>query len=89
MYQRKSRMSAYKQGRLIEHFVAGSVQLLAQLRRSYGFRRIRLRGFSCVAAQLRVISVESAKERGGHGTAGKVAVFGLFKRNGKVYTAIM
>jgi transposase-like protein len=50
MYMRKSRLSKAKQGRLTEHFVAGTTA-------------------SCAA--------------------GKVPVFGILKRGGKVYTKVI
>ena len=104
MYQRKSRMSAYKQGRLIEHFVAGSIARAAaeivgvQVNTATRFF-MRLR--QLIAGKLpsyqlcgEVEADESyfggvRKGKRGRGAAGKVAVFGLLKRGGKVYTAII
>jgi transposase len=104
MYQRKSRMSAYKQGRLIEHFVAGSTARAAaeivgvQVNTATRFF-MRLR--QLIAGKLpsyqlcgEVEADESyfggvRKGKRGRGAAGKVAVFGLLKRGGKVYTAII
>ena len=104
---RKSRISLYKQGRLIEHFVSGSTARTAaalvgvnKTTAAYYFHRLR-----------EIISYETDREStevfggeievdesyfGGHrkgkrgrGAAGKVPVFGLLKRGGKVYTKII
>ena len=97
-------MSAYKQGRLIEHFVAGSTARAAaeivgvQVNTATRFF-MRLR--QLIAGKLpsyqlcgEVEADESyfggvRKGKRGRGAAGKVAVFGLLKRGGKVYTAII
>ena len=97
-------MSAYKQGRLIEHFVAGSTARAAaeivgvQVNTATRFF-MRLR--QLIAGKLPsyqlcgdVEADESyfggvRKGKRGRGAAGKVAVFGLLKRGGKVYTAII
>ena len=104
MYQRKSRMSAYKQGRLIEHFVAASTARTAaeivgvQVNTATRFF-MRLR--QLIAGKLPSYQlcgeVEAdgsyfggvRKGKRGREAAGKVAVFGLLKRGGKVYTAII
>jgi|TARA_R100001126_G_C4823830_1_gene148124 transposase len=104
MYQRKSRLTPRQQSRLIEHFVAGTTARAAseligvQANTSARFY-LRLR--TLIASKLpsyeldgQVEADESyfgGKRKGkrGRGAAGKVAVFGLLKRGGKVYTAII
>lgn len=104
MYERKSRLSRHKQMRLIEHFVAGATARAAgeivgvQANTSARFY-MRLRHL--IASKLpsyelngEVEADESyfggvRKGKRGRGAAGKVAVFGLLKRGGKVYTAII
>ena len=104
MYLRKSRLSPYKQSRLIEHFVAGTTARAAsqiigvQANTAITFY-MRLR--KLIAGKLpsyelcgEVEADESyfggvRKGKRGRGAAGKVAVFGLLKRGGKVYTAII
>ncbi len=104
MYTRKSRLSAYKQMKLIELFVAGSTARAASeivgVQPNTGIRFfMELR--KLIASKLpsydlsgEVEADESyfggvRKGRRGRGAAGKVAVFGLLKRGGKVYTAII
>ena len=104
MYERKSRLSSKKQNRLLEHFVAGTtaraaaeiigVQANTAIRFYMRLRRL-------IASQLpgyelsgEVEADESyfggvRKGKRGRGAAGKVAVFGLLKRGGKVFTAIV
>ena len=104
MYQRKSRLTPRQQSRLIEHFVAGTTARAAseligvQANTSARFY-LRLR--TLIASKLpsyeldgQVEADESyfgGKRKGkrGRGAAGKVAVFGLLKRGGKIYTAII
>lgn len=104
MYERKSRLTARKQGRLLEHFVAGTTARAAgelvgvQSNTAIGFY-MRLR--KLIASKLpsyelcgEVEADESyfggvRKGKRGRGAGGKVAVFGLLKRGGKVYTAIV
>ena len=104
MYQRKSRMSTRQQYRLIEHFVAGTTARAAseligvQSNTAITFY-MRLR--QLIASKLpsyelygQVEADESyfgGRRKGmrGRGAAGKIAVFGLLKRGGKVYTAII
>jgi len=105
MGMRKSRLSRYKQDRLIEHFVSGSTARTAaklinvnKTTAAYYFHRLR-----------EIIALETQNEAllsgefevdesyfGGHrkgkrgrGAAGKVPVFGILKRGGKVYTQII
>ena len=104
MYQRKSRLSIHKQSRLIEHFVAGTTaraasQIIGVQHNTAAVFYMRLR--KLIANKLpsyelsgEVEADESyfggvRKGKRGRGAAGKVAVFGLLKRGGKVYTAII
>jgi|TARA_B100001079_G_C16248329_1_gene442149 transposase len=104
---RKSRLSHYKQDRLIEHFVSGSTALTAarlcsvnRKTATYFFLRLR----EIIAVELEAeseamfggeIEVDESyfggKRKGmrGRGAAGKIPVFGLLKRGGKVYTKII
>jgi|TARA_R110000796_G_C14369508_1_gene413823 transposase len=104
---RKSRLSDYKQDRLIEHFVAGTTartaaSLCGVNRKTAAFYFHRLR--EIVALELEAeseamfggeIEVDESyfggrrKGRRGRGAAGKIPVFGLLKRGGKVYTKII
>jgi len=102
---RKSRLSWHKQSRLIELFVAGSTaRTSAQLvgvnktTAAYYFHRLRelILAYSEESGLLEgEIEVDesyfggSRKGKRGRGAAGKVPVFGLLKRNGKVYAAII
>jgi len=104
MYERTSRLTPRQQGKLIEHFVLGATaratsqvvdvnvktataffmrlrQLIASNRPSY-----ELSG-EAEADESYFGGVRKGKR--GRGAAGKVAVFGLLKRGGKVYTAII
>ena len=104
MYQRKSRLSARKQSELIKLFVVGSTARAAaeitevnKHTAATFFMRLR----QLIASKLpsyelsgEVEADESyfggvRKGKRGRGAAGKVAVFGLLKRGGKVYTAIV
>ena len=99
---RKSRLSQYKQYKLIELFVAGvTARTAAELvgvnksTAAYYFHRLRLLIFQN-SPHLEMfdgaIEVDESyfgghrKGKRGRGAAGKVAVFGLLKRNGQVYT---
>ena len=97
---RRSRLSQYKQNKLIELFVAGvtagtAAQLVGVNKNTaaYHFHRLRLLIFHS-SPHLEMFDGEAdesyfgghRKGRRGRGAAGKVAVFGLLKRNGKVYT---
>ena len=104
MYIRKSRLSPRRQNRLLEHFVAGTTARAAaeiigvQPNTAIRFY-MRLRFL--ISSQLpsyelngEVEADESyfggiRKGKRGRGAAGKVAVFGLLKRGGKVFTAIV
>ena len=104
---RKSRLSWYKQERLIEHFVSGSTarcaaELVGINRKSaaYYFQRLR----EILAYKLEQESDEifdgeieldesyfGGKRKGkrGRGAGGKVPIFGILKRHGKVYTKVI
>jgi transposase len=104
MYERASRLSGRKRGELLKLFVAGvtaraASQLTGVHRNTAASYFMRLRRL--IASQLpsyglsdEVEADESyfggaRKGRRGRGAAGKVAVFGLLKRKGKVFTAIV
>ncbi|MDG6894780.1 transposase [Volucribacter amazonae] len=99
---RKSRLSQYKQHKLIELFVAGiTARTAAELvnvnknTAAFYFHRLRLLIYQN-SPHLEMFEGEieadesyfggARKGKRGRGAAGKVAVFGLLKRNGKVYT---
>ena len=104
MYERRSRLTGRQQGRLIEYFVAGATARAAagllgiQPNTAIGFF-MRLR--KLIASRLPSYELAGEVEAdesyfGGHrkgkrgrGAAGKIAVFGLLKRGGKVYTAVI
>lgn len=102
---RKSRLSSYKQNRLIELFVAGATARTAsalvrvnKTTASYYFLRLRQLIYDN-SEHLEMFSGEveadesyfggTRKGKRGRGAAGKIPVFGLLKRNGKVYTVII
>lgn len=102
---RKSRLSWYKQSRLIELFVAGTTaRTAAQLVRvnkttaSYYFQRLRQLIYAH-SEHLELLEGEveadesyfggRRKGKRGRGALGKVPVFGLLKRHGKVFTVII
>jgi len=104
---RKSRLIRYKQGRLVEHFVAGTTARTASSlcgvnRKTAALYFLRLR--EIIAYELEAesaaifggeIEVDESyfggrrKGKRGRGAAGKIPVFGLLKRGGKVYTKII
>ncbi len=102
---RKSRLSWYKQTRLIELFVAGSTARTAAFlvgvnknTSSYYFQRLReliyekSEHLDLLEGEIEVDeSYFGGRRKGkrGRGAGGKVPVFGLLKRNGKVYTVII
>ena len=104
MYIRKSRLSTAKQYKLIELFVVGATARAAgeiigiQANTSAKFF-MRLRYLIASKQPSYELSGEveadescfggARKGKRGRGAAGKVAVFGLLKRGGKVYTAII
>jgi len=100
---RKSRLSQYKQDRLVEHFVAGTTartaaSLCGVNRKTAALYFLRLR--EIIAYELEAetanmlggeIEVDESYFGGkrGRGAAGKIPVFGILKRGGKVYTKII
>jgi transposase len=102
---RKSRLSKYKQSRLIELFVAGATARTAaslvgvnKSTSSYYFHRLRELIYrndddaGLLAGEIEIDeSYFGGKRKGkrGRGATGKVPVFGLLKRNGKVYAVII
>ena len=107
MAMRKSRLSGYKQARLIEHFVAGTTarttaSLCGVNRKTAAFYFHRLREIIAFdldaeseAMFVGEIEVDESyfggkrKGKRGRGAAGKIPVFGLLKRGGRVYTKII
>ena len=104
VYEQKSRLTPQQQGRLIEYFVAGATaHAAASLLRIQPntaiafFMRLRKLVASKVPSYQMDGEVEAdesyfgghRKGKRGRGASGKVAVFGLLKRKGKVYTAII
>ncbi len=102
---RKSRLSKYKQSRLIELFVAGATARTAaslvgvnKTTASYYFQRLRQLIYQH-SEHLELLEGEveadesyfGGKRKGKRGrrAAGKVPVFGLLKRSGKVFTVII
>ena len=102
---RRCRLSSYKQERLIEHFVAGTTARTAaalvgvnKTTAAYYFHR--LRELICAAVDDDTpfhgeVEVDESyfggkrKGKRGRGAAGKVPVFGILKRGGKVYTKVI
>ncbi len=104
MYIRKSRLTLRQQSKLIEHFVAGStarataeivgVQANTAIRFFMRLRQLIASKLPSYRLQSEIEADESyfggvRKGKRGRGAGGKVAVFGLLKRGGKVYTAII
>ena len=105
MYMRKSRLSSYKQDRLIEHFVSGSTARTAaklinvnKTTAAYYFHRLReiialeTRNEAMLSGEFEVDESYfggTRKGKRGRGAAGKVPVFGILKRGGRVYTQII
>jgi len=102
---RKSRLSKHKQNRLIEHFVAGTTARIAsslvgvnKSTAAYYFHRLRLLIYQSVEETdpfTGEVEVDESyfggrrKGKRGRGAVGKIPVFGLLKRGGKVYTKII
>ena len=102
---RKSRLSQSKQARLIEHFVAGTTARCAADLVGVNFKTAayfyhRLREIICLATAEETpftgeIEVDESyfggvrKGKRGRGAAGKVPVFGILKRGGRVYTQVI
>ncbi len=104
MYIRKSRLTLRQQSKLIEHFVAGStarataeivgIQANTSIRFFMRLRQLIASKLPSYRLQGEIEADESyfggvRKGKRGRGAGGKVAVFGLLKRSGKVYTAII
>ena len=104
IYLRKSRMPVSLQQKLLEHFVAGTTARAAALlvgvqanTAKLFYQRLRQLIASKQESYLLAGEIEAdesyfggvRKGRRGRGAAGKVPVFGLLKRGGKVYTAII
>ena len=104
MYERRSRLTPRQQGKLIEHFVLGATARAASevvgvnvKTATAFFMRLRQLIASNLPSYELCGEVEAdesyfggvRKGTRGRGAAGKVAVFGLLKRGGKVYTAII
>jgi len=99
---RKSKLSSRKQNRLIEHFVAGTTARTAaalvgvnKSTAAYYFQRLRQLIFASIDEQPSFhgeIEVDESyfggrrKGKRGRGAGGKVPVFGILKRGGKVFT---
>lgn len=102
---RKSRLSSEKKSRLIEHFVAGTTARVASKligvnknTAAYFYHRIREIIASKVDDHVLIdVEVETdesyfsghRKGNRGRGACGKVPVFGLLKRGGKVYAVVI
>ncbi len=102
---RKSRLSWHKQERLIEHFVAGTTARTAaslvgvnKNTGSYYFHRLRELIYEATEEETPFsgeVEVDESyfggrrKGKRGRGAGGKVPVFGLLKRGGKVFTKVI
>ena len=102
---RKSRLSKNIQYKLIEHFVAGTTARCASDLVGVNFKTSayyyrRLREIICLATEEETpfsgeVEVDESyfggrrKGKRGRGAAGKVPVFGILKRHGKVYTKVI
>lgn len=103
MYEHKGRLNPRHQTKLIEHFVAGTtarttseiigIQANTAIRFYQRLRQLiasKLPGYELFgevkADESYFVGMEGKR---GRGSAGKVAVFGLLRRGGKVYTAII
>ena len=82
MYKRRSRLPSRQQGELLKMFVVGATARAAA--EVVGVHRNTAASFF-----MRLRKLIASKLQRGRGAAGKVAVFGLLKRGGKVYTAIV
>lgn len=104
---RKSKLSWYKQERLIEHFVSGSTARCAaclvdvnKTTAAYYFHRLRAliahhieqEAYEAFGGEIEVDESYfggTRKGKRGRGAGGKVPVFGVLKRGGRVYTQII
>ena len=105
MYARRSRLGDWKRARLIEHFVAGTTARaaaeLAGVHRNTSasffarLRKVNAEETAKASPFAGEIEVDESyfggarKGKRGRGAAGKVPVFGLLKRGGKLYTAMI
>ena len=96
MYERRSRLPSYQQGELLKMFVVGATARAAAEAAGVFMPLRKLIASKLPSYELsgEVEADESyfggmRKGKRGRGAAGKVAVFGLLKRGGKVYTAIV
>jgi len=105
MQMRRSRLSKSQQDRFIEHFVTGTPARCAANLVGVNFKTAvydyhRLRDISCVATGEDTpftgeVELDESyfggirKGKRGRGAAGKVPVFGVLKRGGKVYTQVI
>lgn len=104
MYERKSRLKLRQQSKLIEHFVSGTtaraaseiigIQANTAIKFYQKLRRLIASKLPSYKLDGEIEADESyfggvRKGKRGRGAAGKVAVFGLLKRGGKVYTVIV
>jgi transposase len=102
---RKSRLSKQKQDKLIEHFVAGTTARTAaglagvnKTTAAYYFHRLRELIYQATEDEMPFggeVEVDESyfggrrKGKRGRGAAGKVPVFGLLKRGGKVFAKVI
>jgi len=102
---RKSRLSKQKQDKLIEHFVAGTTARTAaglagvnKTTAAYYFHRLRELVYQATEDEMPFggeVEVDESyfggkrKGKRGRGAAGKVPVFGLLKRGGKVFAKVI
>ena len=104
MYERKSRLSGKLRGKLTEMFVAGATARAAAEITGVNRNTVRVfyqRLRKLIASKLPSYELsgeveadesyfgEVRKGKRGRGAAGKIAVFWLLKRSGKVYTAMI
>ena len=105
MYERRSRLSKAKRDRLVEHFVAGTTaraaaELVGIHRNTAASFYTRIRTVMAAETQQASsvcgeIEVDESyfggrrKGKRGRGAGGKVPVFGLLKRGGRVYTVMI
>ena len=104
---RKSRLSAYKQHKLLEHFVTGTTarcaSKLVNVNKNtaalyfQSLRELIAHQMAQEASEIFEGEIEidesyfggTQKGKRGRGAAGKVPIFGLLKRGGKVYTQVI
>ena len=104
MYTRKSRLTIKQQGRLLEYFVSGAtarsaaglmeIQPNTASRFFMGLRQLISSKLPSYRLEGEAEADESyfggvRKGKRGRGAGGKIIVFGLLKRGGNVYTAII